>query len=299
MRGQGVSEAEGSRQRIFVGDVQGCADELEELVARASAAFGDDFALWCSGDLINRGPDNRRPLELMRRLIEEGRGEYILGNHEIAYLSVGLGLREPGPNDSIGDLLGSRDAGEWLDWVRARPLVVSGRIADQPFAMVHAASHPDWSLADLVEAADGVQARLSGSRSAARDFLASGPAEDPVRDRLGRLTRCRSVTPEGGWSSDEPVAPAQAWHEAWALRGHEHGLVYGHWAMQGLHVATGLRGLDTGCVHHGRGKDGFLTAWLPESMPRADGRRPFDVPDDRFWQVRAKRRYYFPVGDAD
>jgi hypothetical protein len=63
--------------------------------------------------------------------------------------------------------------------------------------------------------------------------------------------------------------------------------VYGHWSLQGLHVARGLRGLDTGCVHHGRGRDGLLTAWTPDERPD-----PFGVPDDRFVQVRAHARYW-------
>lgn len=294
-----MSAAKENPQRIFVGDVQGCADELEELIARATAVFGDEFSLWLTGDLVNRGPDNRRPLEAVRRLVEAGRAEYVLGNHEISLLGVGFGVRDLGPNDSFDDVLGSADAEEWLDWLRRRPLAVAGRIDDQPFAMLHAASHPDWSLSELLAVAGRVGARLSASRSEARDFLATDPTTDPVRDALDRLTRCRSMTPEGGWSSDEPASPELAWHHAWTLRGHEHGIVYGHWALQGLHVATGLRGLDTGCVHHGRGRDGYLTAWLPESQPTADPKRPFDLPDNRFWQVAAKRRYYYPAADPD
>ncbi|MFP8875958.1 MAG: hypothetical protein VCB99_03395, partial [Myxococcota bacterium] len=61
---------------------------------------------------------------------------------------------------------------------------------------------------------------------------------------------------------------------------------------QGLHVAKGLRGLDTGCVHHGRGKQGFLTAWLPDPSLES----PFEVPDAAFWQIPARRSYY---GDRD
>lgn len=108
--------------------------------------------------------------------------------------------------------------------------------------------------------------------------------------------------PSGGWSSAEPTPPARPWHAAWSEAGHDFGLVYGHWSRQGLHVAPGLRGLDTGCVHHGRGRDGFLTAWLPGEAPDtepalrgAPGRRTFDLPDDRFWQIPARRRYYHPV----
>ena len=50
----------------------------------------------------------------------------------------------------------------------------------------------------------------------------------------------------------------------------------------------GLRGLDTGCVHHGRDHDGLLTGWLPDEE-RVD---PFGIPDEGFWQVRARARYY-------
>ena len=95
----------------------------------------------------------------------------------------------------------------------------------------------------------------------------------------------------GAWSPEPPeLAPPgyRAWHEVWRERAHPYGVVYGHWALQGLHVAPGLRGLDTGCVHHGRGRDGFLTAWLPD--PNAA--QPFDVPDERIWQVPARRPYY-------
>ncbi len=283
-------------QRIFVGDVQGCADELAELVTRATDAFGDEFALWIAGDLVNRGPDNRRPLELVRSLVEAGRAQYVLGNHEISLLAVDFGLRDLGPNDTFGDILSQADAAEWIDWLRHRPLVVTGRIEDQPFAMLHAAADPDWSLEDLALMGERVAQRLSASREEAHAFLSKDPSTDPLRDALGRMTRCRSVTEDGGWSSEEPVSPARAWHLAWASRGHNYGLVYGHWARQGLHVDSGLRGLDTGCVHHGRGRDGFLTAWLPDATRPAEGRKPFDAPDDRFWQIPAKRRYYHPAG---
>lgn len=281
-------------QQIFIGDVQGCAEELDELATRAKATFGADFALWVVGDLVNRGPDNRRPLELVRSLVEADRGQYILGNHEINLLAVAFGLREIGPHDTFADLLSGNDAGEWIDWLCRRPLVVPGEIDGQRFAMLHAAASPDWCFEDLVTINGQIAVHLSTSRQTAREFLALDPATDSLRDALGRLTRCRSVTAEGGWSSDEPEQPQGAWHRAWAERGHDYGLVYGHWARQGLHVDTGLRGLDTGCVHHGRSRDGYLTAWLPEASPRAGGLRPFDVPDERFWQIRAKRRYYTP-----
>jgi len=286
-----LSASVGKRQRIFVGDVQGCADELDEILERARRAFGDRFELWVVGDLVNRGPDNVRALERVRSLVDSGRGRYVLGNHEIALLRVAAGLRPLTPLDSFSDVLGRKDAAEWIDWLRRRPLAVSGRLGRQDFAMVHAAAHPEWSLEKLVERSQRVEARL-GYRDR-REFvrlLEADRSGDADRDLLGRLTSCRSVGADGSWSPQPPgdAKGEEAWHARWVARGHRFGVVYGHWSLQGLHVASWLRGLDTGCVHHGRGRDGMLTAWLPDP----DAASPFDVPDDRFWQIPARRAYY-------
>jgi bis(5'-nucleosyl)-tetraphosphatase (symmetrical) len=285
-------------QRIFVGDVQGCADELDALIARAEAAFGEDFALWLAGDLVNRGPDNRRVLERVRALVDAGRAEVVLGNHELHLLSVHWGQRPLSENDSIGDVLDAPDVAEWVDWLRRRPLARTGEIAGQPFAMVHASVGAGWTLEELRGRAAKASARLAGPEPEARAFLAMDPAESPERDDLARLTRGRSGDGEG-WSSREPDSPEGAWHQAWRAQRPAYGVVYGHWARQGLHVEEGLRGLDTGCVHHGRGRDGFLTAWLPDEEPgRAGVGRAFDLPDERFWQIPARRRYYYPSHES-
>jgi hypothetical protein len=113
------------------------------------------------------------------------------------------------------------------------------------------------------------------------------------------MTLCRGITPDGRWSPDYPGSRDErgaeriAWHAAWSARKHGYGVVYGHWALQGLHVAKGIRGLDTGCVHHGRDHDGHLTAWLPEPGDA----EPFAARDARFLQVLAHRRYYRGEGE--
>ena len=285
-------------QRIFVGDVQGCADELEELIGRAERAYGADYELWLVGDLINRGPASRRVLERIRGLWERGRAHPVLGNHELSLLRVAFGLREPGPDDTFRELLGAPDAREWLHWLLHWPLVLRGEIAGQPFAMVHASVAPGWDLDELGQRAHRLERRLRAAEDEAARLLAADPRRDPAAADLARLTRCRSVDGSGAWSSAEPgfekrpTPPGsptrRAWHRAWAERGHRYGVVYGHWSLQGLHVAPNLRGLDTGCVYHGLGRDGFLSAWLPD----ANTPRPFAVPDSRFWRVKACRRYW-------
>jgi bis(5'-nucleosyl)-tetraphosphatase (symmetrical) len=272
-------------QRIFLGDVQGCADELEEILARARREFGNDFELWSVGDLVNRGPHSYRALARVRERVEAGRGQLVLGNHELALLARWLGVRPAGPSDTMEDLLERPDLDEWCEWLRRRPLALADELGASPFVMVHAAVAPDWSRAEALAAAREAEARLATPDRAA---LAAALRERDAN--FGRLVSCRSALANGGWSAEPPdqLAGAEPWHAAWARVGHDYGVVYGHWAWQGLHVAPRLRGLDTGCVHHGRDRDGFLTAWLPD--PRAQD--AFAVPDARFWHVRAHRPYY-------
>jgi bis(5'-nucleosyl)-tetraphosphatase (symmetrical) len=278
-----------SMQPIFVGDVQGCAEELGELLGRARADYGDRFELWSVGDLINRGPGNLEVLRRLRELVEAGRARCVLGNHEIGLLLTAAGLRERKPLDSFGDVLAAADAADWLAWLRRRPLLETGQLGQQRFAMVHASVHPGWSLAELEQRVRRVEARLGAPDARdATSLLAADPERDPDRDLLGRLTQARSVTRAGGWSAELPGGELEAWHRSWSARGPDYCVVYGHWAMQGLHVAPRLRGLDTGCVHHGRGRDGALTAWLPDPGART----PFDVPDEHFWHIPARRVYY-------
>jgi bis(5'-nucleosyl)-tetraphosphatase (symmetrical) len=273
-------------QRIFVGDIQGCADELEEILARARREFGSAYELWSVGDVVNRGPKSHRSLARVREHVEAGHGQLVLGNHELALLARWLGLRGHQPTDTMEDLLERPDLDEWCEWLRRRPLAVAGELGRRPFLLVHASVHPAWSRDETLAAARRLEAELGAAdRDALRSLLVRRS------DALGRLVSCRSVLSNGGWSKELPelLDAAEPWHVAWARAGHGYGVVYGHYSMQGLHVAEGLRGLDTGCVHHQRGRDGYLTAWIPD--PRdAD---PFRTPDARFWQVRAHRRYYF------
>jgi bis(5'-nucleosyl)-tetraphosphatase (symmetrical) len=270
-------------ERIFIGDVQGCADELDEMIARAQRRFGAHFELWLVGDLVNRGPYNLRVLRTVRELMERGRARCVLGNHELGLLRTALGLRELSPRDSISDVLEAPDVDDWIGWLSRLPLVETGTLGDQSFAMVHGAVHPDWDLPQLEVRAGRASARLAVDPAG---LLAAVDDED--LDVLERLTRCRSVGLDAEWSSQLPATPREAWHAVWSRKCHDYGVVYGHWALQGLHVAPGLRGLDTGCVHHGRGRDGMLTAWIPDP----ERTHPFDLPDDGLWQVRARRRYY-------
>jgi bis(5'-nucleosyl)-tetraphosphatase (symmetrical) len=235
-----------------------------------------------------------RVLARVRGLADAGRARCVLGNHEIHLIKAALGLEKPRALDTYTEVLEHPDAKRWIEWVRRRPVAETGALGATPFVMVHAAVHPDWSLDDVAAKARAIE-RLLGhdDESVTRAFLA-GERDRELGDALSLMTLCRGMTRDGRWSPDYPGSRDErgvlrvAWHEVWSERAHPFGVVYGHWAMQGLHVAPGVRGLDTGCVHHGRDHDGYLTAWLPEP----GGAEPFAIPDARFLQVLAHRRYY-------
>jgi serine/threonine protein phosphatase 1 len=79
--------------RLFViGDIHGCARELEALLGGLSLAAGDTVAF--VGDYIDRGPESRRVVDLLLAL--RGRDDvetiFLRGNHEdmcLAYIGRG------------------------------------------------------------------------------------------------------------------------------------------------------------------------------------------------------------------
>jgi diadenosine tetraphosphatase ApaH/serine/threonine PP2A family protein phosphatase len=65
---------------IAIGDIHGCADEFASLLQRLEITPSDRVILL--GDLVNRGPDSRRVLELARA----SNCIPLLGNHELRLL---------------------------------------------------------------------------------------------------------------------------------------------------------------------------------------------------------------------
>lgn len=66
---------------IAIGDIHGCHQEFADLIARV--APGRDDRLLLLGDLVNRGPDSARVLELAR----QHQAISLLGNHELRLLN--------------------------------------------------------------------------------------------------------------------------------------------------------------------------------------------------------------------
>ncbi|MCA8979257.1 MAG: metallophosphoesterase [Planctomycetes bacterium] len=218
---------------MFVGDVQGCRDELERLLEACAFDPARD-ALHPVGDLVNRGPDSLGTLRLLRDLGAEG----VLGNHDLHLLRTAHGTRELGRRDTLDEVLAAPDRDELLTWLAAWPFA---REWDD-LLLVHAALHPKWT--DPVATLAGIDPLQPDERT---DFATRTRYCDAAGNR-----------PPTDWPP--PVPPFTEWWRHWPADSSDtRTVVFGHWARQGLLVRDGFRGLDTGCVW---GKQ--LTAWIAE-----------------------------------
>ncbi len=134
-----------SYRHWVIGDVHGCADALQRLVARLPA---DDRLVLC-GDVINRGPQIRRTMELAWGLVESGRAVWLKGNHEadlVAALRQGnwMAHRALAGCDTYRQL-GDRYCRLWQDRLDQLPCTYGG----PGWVATHAGFDPDSWEPDL------------------------------------------------------------------------------------------------------------------------------------------------------
>ncbi len=244
-----TGESPSAGRRIFIGDIQGCREELEHLLEVVRFDPSRD-RLEPVGDFVNRGPDSLGTLRLLKGLEVGG----VLGNHDLHLLAILRGDRQQREGDTLQPILDAPDVGELAAWLSARPIIKTWPDA----LLVHAGLSPAWT--------DPV-AECSGLRPEDRHPNLAIATRIRWCDEQGRMP-----TPD----ADPPTGPGfRPWHEHLAGRFKET-LVFGHWARAGLIKRPGLRGLDTGCVWGGR-----LTAWIAEdhtfaSVPARRQYSPFE-----------------------
>jgi bis(5'-nucleosyl)-tetraphosphatase (symmetrical) len=244
----------------LIGDLQGCCDAFERLLAKIDFSPSRD-SLHVLGDLVNRGPASLATLQRLRGM--DGAARCLLGNHDLHLLAVSVGARKPHRGDTLDAILASPEREALLDWLR------HGKLADTAhgWLLVHAGVVPQWDVAKTLALAAEVEHVLAGPAMA--DFLQVMYGNDPARwdDKLtgvrrwrmvlNALTRIRYCTPDGTLEFDTKdgsgIAPPghHAWFDISGRLTAGVPIAFGHWSTLGLQNRPDLLALDTGCVWGG------------------------------------------------
>ncbi len=244
----------------LIGDVQGCAQALQRLLAKIDFSPSRD-RLVLLGDLVNRGPASLGVLQLLAPL--GSAATCLLGNHDLHLLAVAQGVRPLHKGDTFDDVLGAPERAAWLEWVRHQPLAH----VEAGWLCVHAGVVPQWSTEQTLALAAEVQALLQGPDLTAflRVMYGNEPDQwrvdlagaERARFVINTLTRIRFCTPTGrlDFKTKEGAGGAPPgllpWFEAPGRRTAGQPIAFGHWSTLGLVNQPELLAIDTGCVWGG------------------------------------------------
>lgn len=214
---------------IAIGDIHGCHQEFADLLSQLELRTEDRLILL--GDLINRGPDSAKVLELAR----EHKAVALLGNHELRLLNH---HRNQDPVSAMREAdratyaqLGAED------WTYLESMPLTHESPELNIVFVHGG------------------------------FLPSTPwQEQPA----SVVTRIQVIDKDGKPRKRADAPGALPWADFW--NGPPF-VVYGHTPRPDIYKLKWSVGIDTACV-----MGGHLTAFV--------------LPERRFVQVKARKRYY-------
>lgn len=245
----------------MIGDIQGCCDSLDALLAHPDIARDPDARFWFAGDLVNRGPQSL--LTLRRLMAMDERSVVLLGNHDLHLLAVAAGVRAPGRGDTLLDILNAPDANDIIDWLRTRRLAHF----EYDHLMVHAGVLPKWSVKKTLTLAAEVEDTLRGKnwQKALNKMYGNEPVQwkddhtggKRLRVIVNALTRLRMCNAKGHMALSIKSSPTQRheglmpWFEVPGRATRDVTVVFGHWSTLGLVVRPDVVCLDTGCVWGG------------------------------------------------
>lgn len=248
----------------LIGDVQGCDSALANLLDEIAFSPSRD-TLYLLGDLVNRGPNS---LGVLRRLMAlDGAAHCLLGNHDLHLLAIAHGVRGPGRSDTLGDVLGARDRGVVLDWLRQQSMALQLCIRNHNILLVHAGVLPSWTTARTLTLAAEVQDVLRSPDYG--NFLIAMYGDTPTQwsealsgvERLrvivNALTRLRFCDAQGHMEFASKEGPGRApagfmpWFDVPGRATAQDTVVFGHWSTLGPLARRDVVAMDTGCVWGG------------------------------------------------
>ena len=244
----------------LIGDLQGCCDPLDRLLAAVGFSPSRD-RIHVLGDLVNRGPQS---LPVLQRLAALGdAAQCVLGNHDLHLLAIAHGVRKPGKGDTLDAILEHPRRAEFLDWLRHRRMAAEAC----GWLLVHAGVVPQWSADQTLALAREIETLLRspdiatflpvmyGNEPRRWDAALDGP--DRWRFIVNTLTRMRLCSADGDIDLNSKDGPGAAPPGMLPWFVHPHRLTrdtpmaFGHWSTLGLVTTPLLLATDTGCVWGG------------------------------------------------
>jgi bis(5'-nucleosyl)-tetraphosphatase (symmetrical) len=246
-----------------IGDIQGCYDELQRLLALIKFDPAKD-KLWFAGDLVNRGPKSLQVLRFIKSL--ENRACTVLGNHDLHLLALSQGNMSHQKQGCLIEILDAPDSGELIDWLRQRPVMIHH--AKKGYSMIHAGLPPQWDLNSALSCARELETTLRGADF--YDFCHNmyGNKPDKWDERLTGIdrsrfitncfTRMRYCTRDGRLSMRDKGAPEQhinnsiPWYAVPERKTRKDRILFGHWSTLGYRQIGNAWSLDSGCFWGGQ-----------------------------------------------
>lgn len=244
-----------------IGDIHGCFDSFERLLARTNFDPSSDHLLLC-GDIVNGGPDSLGALRWVREHTDCV--DTVLGNHDLHMLAVASGSRPYRKKDTFRDILDAPDGNDLLEWLRHQHMTLEhGHIF-----MVHAGLLPEWSTEKAAELGGEIEDLLR--RDGYADFLERMYGNKPRswndeltgerRERVivNAMTRMRVLDRSGHMKFDysgtleRMPGKLTPWFEVESAQWRDKTVLFGHWSAIGLHIGDDTYALDSGCRWGGR-----------------------------------------------
>lgn len=246
-----------------IGDVQGCYDELQQLLELIQFDPAKD-TLWLAGDIVNRGP---KSLQVMRFVKSLGnRAITVLGNHDLHLLALSQGNRSHYKHGTLDEILDAPDCAELIYWLRHQPVMYHHK--NSGYSLLHAGLPPQWDIPSALQYARELEVTLQGPQF--HDFCHAMYGNDPDQwsddlrgmDRLRFITNCftrlRYCTPTGRLAMKEKGHPSSQnsgfipWFEAPGRASKNARIIFGHWSTLGYQQANNAWSIDTGCLWGGK-----------------------------------------------
>lgn len=258
----------------FVGDIQGCFIELTRLLDNVDFNPSKD-ELWAVGDLVARGPDSLKVMELFLSL--GNAAKTVLGNHDLHLLSLINRVKTAKKSDQLAPLLASSNQSAFVDFIRHQPLM--RELPQYNLVMCHAGVPPQWTIDNLRQESAQVSDALLQKNyltdlinqmytQESENWDPSATGITRLRYCINALTRMRYLHQNGALDFQCKISPTdisnqdlRPWFEFSHQLPKNTRIVFGHWAaLMGKTNNPNYIALDTGCCWGGE-----MTLWHLET----------------------------------